>query len=380
MQENMKAFFGKIWAFAKKEVVLSIAIVAAIITCFFVPPDKQYLEYFEWKTLCALFCMLAVVAGLKHTNVFELVSRKMISLFHTRRAVIRVLVFGTYFFDMIVANDMSLITFLPLAYIVLHSTGNDKYLSFTFIMMTIAANMGGMITPYGNPQNLFLFSYYEMGLLDFLYALCVQAAAILVMLFLCTFFVKNEPLHLVNDQKLQIRTKELVVYTVLFVMVILSIFRVIPHIVTLIAVVLAVLIMEWERFKEVDYALLSTFCVFFVFSGNMARIPAIKELIQNIVGANGENVLIAGLVSCQFISNVPTAIFLSEFTNVAYSTDLLVAVNVGSLGILISSLASLITLKEFLKHQPKGFKKYMLLFTVLNTSFLIVQLIITFLR
>ena len=376
----MKAFFGKIWAFAKKEVVLSIAIVAAIVTCFFVPPDLKYLEYFELKTLCALFCMLTVVAGLKHTNVFELISRKMIGLFHTRRAVIRVLIFGTYFFDMIVANDMSLITFLPLAYIVLHSTGNDKYLSFTFIMMTIAANMGGMITPYGNPQNLFLFSYYEMGLLDFLYALCIQAAAILVMLFLCSFFVKDAPLHLVNDQKLKVLKKELVVYAVLFVMVILSIFRVIPHVVTLIAVLVAVLVMEWERLKEVDYALLSTFCVFFVFSGNMARIPAVKELIQNIVGANGENVLIAGLVSCQFISNVPTAIFLSEFTSPAFANDLLVAVNVGSLGILISSLASLITLKEFLKHQPKGFKKYMLLFTVMNTSFLIVQLIITFLR
>lgn len=376
----MKAFFGKIWAFAKKEVVLSIAIVAAIITCFFVPPDAEYLGYFEEKTLIALFCMLSVVAGLKHTEVFELISRKMIGLFHTRKAVICVLVFGTYFFDMIVANDMSLITFLPLAYIVLHSTGNDKYLAFTFIMMTIAANMGGMITPYGNPQNLYLFSYYEMGLLDFLWALFVQAAVILVMLFICCQFVKNDELHLVNNKQLNVKTKKLIVYAVLFVLVILCIFRIVNHWLSLGIIVATILIMDRKRFKEVDYALLATFCVFFVFSGNIARITAISDFIKSIVGENGENVLVAGIVSCQFISNVPTAIFLSKFTDVAYSADLLVAVNVGSLGIIISSLASLITLKEYLKHQPEGFKRYMLMFTGINTTFLIVQLLVTFLR
>ncbi|MBR5825838.1 MAG: citrate transporter [Clostridia bacterium] len=376
----MKAIFGKIWAFAKKEVVLSIAIVAAIITCFFVPPDAQYLGYFEEKTLIALFCMLSVVAGLKHTEVFELISKKMIGLFHTRRTVIYALVFGTYFFDMIVANDMSLITFLPLAYIVLHSTGNDKYLSFTFIMMTIAANMGGMITPYGNPQNLYLFSFYEMELIDFLKALAVQAATILIMLFLCGFFVKNEKLELINDKTLNIKYKKLAVYVALFVLVILCIFRVVNHWLALGIVVAIILAIDRKRFKEVDYALLATFCVFFVFSGNIARIDAISEFIKSIVGESGENVLIAGIVSCQFISNVPTAIFLSKFTDVLYANDLLVAVNVGSLGIIISSLASLITLKEFLKHQPKGFKKYMLMFTVINTTFLIVQLLVTFLR
>ena len=376
----MKALLNKIWAFAKKEVVLSIAIVAAVITCFFVPPDLEYLNYFEEKTLIALFCMLSVVAGLKYTEVFELISKKMIGLFHTRRSVIYALVFGTYFFDMIVANDMSLITFLPLAFIVMHSTGNDKYLAFTFIMMTIAANMGGMITPYGNPQNLYLFSYYEMGLLDFLAALAVQAATILVMLFISGLFIKNEKLELKNDKQLNIKTKQLAVYAALFVLVILCIFRVVNHWLALGIVVVTILIMDRKRFKEVDYALLSTFCVFFVFSGNIARITAISDFIKSIVGANGENVLIAGIVSCQFISNVPTAIFLSKFTDVAYSPDLLVAVNVGSLGIIISSLASLITLKEYLKHQPKGLKRYMLMFTGINTTFLIVQLLVTFLR
>lgn len=365
----------KIWGFVKKEVVLSIAFVAMIITCFFVPPSKAYFEYFEYKTLISLFCMLAVVAGLKNTNIFELISRKLIGLFRTRRAVIYALVFGTFFFDMIVANDMSLITFLPLTFIVLHSTNNDKYLATTFILQTIAANMGGMITPHGNPQNLYLYEFYKIPTLEFIGVLLVQSIMVAVMLIIAGFFIKNEKLVLKNDDKLDIKKKELIVYAMLFVVVILTIFRVIPHIVTLGIVILTVLIIDIKRFKHVDYALLATFCVFFIFSGNMSQIGVIKNFIANIVQ---ENTLIAGIVSCQFISNVPTAIFLSNFT--ANYEHLLVAVNVGSLGIIISSLASLITLKEFLKHQPQNLKKYMLKFTLVNTTFLIVLLTITLLR
>lgn len=371
---TLKKIKDGVIGFVKKEVVLSVAIVAMIITMFFVPVDKEYLEYFEYKTLIALFCMLAVVAGLKNTNIFELVSKKLIGLFKTRRAVIYCLVYGTYLFDMIVANDMSLITFLPLTYLVLHKTNNDKYLAFTFIMQTIAANMGGMITPYGNPQNLYLFSFYEIAIPEFFKALLLQSITVAVMLFICVLFVKNEPLTLKNEEKFEIKKKELAVYAVLFVLVILSIFRVVPHVVTLALVILAVLIVDRKRFKYVDYALLATFCVFFVFSGNMARIDAVKELISVIVE---KNTLIAGVVSCQFISNVPTAIFLSKFTQ--NWQDLLIAVNIGSLGIIISSLASLITLKEYLKHQPEGLKKYMIKFTLLNTIFLVVLSAVTLL-
>ncbi|MBE6124347.1 MAG: citrate transporter [Erysipelotrichaceae bacterium] len=363
-----------IFNFMKKEVVLSIAIICTIITIFFVPFDKSYLDYFEMKTLICLFCMLVVVAGLKNTNVFELISRKLIGLFRTRRAVIYALVFGTFFFDMIVANDMSLITFLPLTYVVLHSTNNDKYLGITFILQTIAANMGGMVTPYGNPQNLYLYSFYNIPVSEFFGVLLPQFCVIVFMLCIAGFFIKNEDLTLKNNNVIDVKKKELSIYCVLFVLVILSIFRVIPHYITLIIVVLTVLFSDIKRFKFVDYALLATFCVFFVFSGNIARIAVIQKFIAKIVA---KNTLLAGIVSCQFISNVPTAIFLSKFTT-NYS-DLLVAVNIGSLGIIISSLASLITLKEFLKHQPKGFKKYMLTFTLVNTTFLIVLMGVTLL-
>ena len=370
----MSTIKNKILAFVKKEVVLSIAIIATIITMFFVPVDKEYMGYFDYKTLVSLFCMLAVVAGLKNTNVFELISKKLIGLFHTRRAVIYALIVGTFFFDMIVANDMSLITFLPLTYIVLHSTDNDKYLTITFILQTIAANMGGMITPYGNPQNLYLYSYYNIPTAEFFGVLLVQSIAIAGLLIIAGLFIKNEELVLKSDDKIVINKKKLSVYTILFVFVILSIFRVVPHLVTLGIVILTVFSMDRKRLREVDYALLATFCVFFMFSGNIARIPAIKEFIASIVA---KNTLVAGIVSCQFISNVPTAIFLSKFTE-CYR-ELLVSVNIGSLGIIISSLASLITLKEFLKHQPKNFKKYMGMYTVINTAFLLIMLVITIL-
>ena len=362
----------RIWGFIKSEVVLSVAIVLAIVTCFLVPIDKEYIGYFDYSTLICLFCMLAVVAGLKSTNVFELISRKLISKFHTSRSVIYVLVYGTFLFDMIVANDMSLITFLPLTYIVLHSTHNDKYLAFTFIMQTIAANMGGMITPYGNPQNLYLYNYYNINPAEFIGILLKQSITVAVLLYICCAFINNEPLKLRKKSKIIVSKKELYIYSILFVLVILAIFRVIPDEIVLGIVVFTILIFDRARFKQVDYALIATFCVFFIFSGNIARIPFIKDFISNIVV---KNTLLAGIISCQFISNVPTAIFLSKFTT--NYTELLIAVNIGSLGILISSLASLITLKEFLKHQPDKFWKYLGMFTFFNTMFLAVLLLLT---
>lgn len=362
----------KILKFIKTEIVLCIAVFLAIITMFIIPIDSEYINYFEFDTLISLFCMLTVISGLKNTNVFELLSRKIIGLFHNRRSVIYALVFGTFFFDMIVANDMSLITFLPLTYLVLHSTNNDKYLAITYILQTIAANMGGMITPYGNPQNLYLYSYYKIPTLEFFSILLPQFFTIMILLYISCAFIKPEPLQIKNTDPIHLDKKRIFIYIVLFLIVIYSILRLIPCYIALIIVIIAVSIIDFKRFRDVDYALLATFCVFFIFSGNIARIPTIQNMISSIVV---DHTLLAGILSCQLISNVPTAIFLSKFT--MQYIPLLTAVNIGSLGILISSLASLITLKEFLKHQPKKFGKYIILFTIFNTIFLCILLIVT---
>lgn len=200
----------------------------------------------------------------------------------------------------------------------------------------------------------------------------MQSITVAVLLYICCAFIRNESLKLRRKSKIIISKKDLFVYSLLFVLVILGIFRVLPYMLVLAIVILTIVITDIKRFKKVDYGLLATFFVFFIFSGNIARISQIKEFISTIVT---KNTLLAGIVSCQFISNVPTAIFLSKFTE--NYRELLISVNVGSLGILISSLANLITLKEFLKHQPKKFWKYFGMFTLFNTIFLIVLLLIT---
>ena len=356
----------------KKEPVLVISLILALITCFFVPIDQDYINYFDYGTLCSLFSMLLVVSAMKSTFAFDFFSRKLVGAFKTRRGVISALVFGTFFFDMVVANDMSLITFLPLTYLVLHSTNNDKYLAITFVLQTIAANMGGMITPYGNPQNLYLYSHYHIGTLEFFSTLIVQSIVVAIMLFICCRFIKNAPLKLKKTPLKKVSKTKFLIYAGLFVLTILGVFRIIPFLLALAIVVGVIFVIDKKNFRNVDYALLATFCAFFVFSSNMARIDVVQSFISEIVV---KNTLLAGIVSCQLISNVPTAIFLSRFTE--NYQDLLVSVNIGSLGILVSSLASLITLKEFLRHQPKKFWKYLGLFTLFNSLFLAVLVIVT---
>jgi Na+/H+ antiporter NhaD/arsenite permease-like protein len=351
----------------RKNVVLAVAFTAALITCFIVPIDRTYLTYFETKTLMSLFSILSVVSGLKRTHVFEVVSRKMISLFHNERNVILALIFGTFFFDLIVANDMSLITFLPLTYIVLRSTNNKKYLMFTFIMQTIAANMAGMITPHGNPQNLFLYSYFNIPTIEFTQILLPEFFVTAALLFAVTYVkIPGTKLELNQDANIEVNTPKVILYTVLFLLTIASIFRLIPHAVPFAAVAAAVVFYDRKTLLNIDFGLLLTFCMFFIFSGNMARIPQIQLLLSDLVN---KNTLLAGILSCQFISNVPTAIFLSRFTSNYH--DLLAAVNLGSLGVMISSLASLITFKEYLKHEPGKTLKYLGMYTLINTAFFV---------
>ena len=192
--------------------MLSVAIILTLITCIFVPPDMKYLEYFDYTTLVCLFSILIVVVGLKSTNVFSLLTEKLVGLFHTTRSVIAFLILCTFFFDMIVANDMSLITLLPLTYMVLHSTNNDKYLALTFVLQTIAANMGGMLTPYGNPQNLYLYSYYNISISEFFQILLPQGITVLILLVICCAFIKKEPIKIKKNSNLILDKKRLCIY------------------------------------------------------------------------------------------------------------------------------------------------------------------------
>lgn len=355
----------------KNNVVTTIAIVLAVVTCFFVPIDKEYIGYFDYKTIISLICILAVVQCLKHSGFFQYLSKKAVFVFKNSRSVILALVILTFLCDLFLANDMSLITLLPLTYIVLSSTNNMKYFSFTLILQTIAANMSGMITPHGNPQNLYLYSYYNIPTLEFIQILLPQFFIVLLLLVLFPLlFVKKEPLKLEYSNDIII-DKKVYVYLFMFVFSLLIIFRVVPYLLGLIIIMIIVFILDRKALKEMDWDLIITFMAFFVFSGNASRISFISNILEYLMDRNE---LMTGLLSCQFISNVPTAVLLSRFTY-DYKT-LLIAVNIGSLGTMISSLASLITFKEYLKHE-RDILKYILIYTAINFFFLIMLLFYT---
>lgn len=352
--------------FCKKQMVLTIAIIAMLVTCVFVPVDAEYLDYFNIRTLATLFCTLAVVSAFSHIYVFEILSRSIVVRLHNLRNAIFGLVFITFFGSMLLANDMALLTFLPLGYFVLKSTGQEKYMAFTFIMQNIAANLGGMVTPFGNPQNLYLYSYFNISTVEFVQIMLPPFMAATLLIIAVCLFIKPVELELKNDCEYKLDVRRTIIYSVLFIFSLLIVFRLVNCIAGTVAIIAALLILDRKALKEVNYPLLLTFCAFFVFSGNLARIPAVNEFFSELLPINP---LLFGILSCQFISNVPSAVLLSHFTT-DYAS-LLVAVNLGGLGTLIASLASLISFTEYKKHAPGQAKSYLIKFSVINFSFLL---------
>ena len=351
----------------KSRIVLIVALVAAAVTCFFVPPDGGYADYFDLDTLSCLFCTLAVVSALKRRRFFEWLAVGIVTAFGNMRRVTFALVFVTYFGSMIMANDMALITFLPLGWLVLSSCGKTKYTAFVFVMQNVAANLGGMLTPFGNPQNLYLYSFFEINAGEFFAIMAIPFAVAFVLIAGTCLVVKPEPIRLETHPEPAPPVWRMIVYFVLFALSVMIVFRVFPYYVGLIVVTVALAILEPKCFLRVDYGLLLTFCAFFVFSGNLARIPAVRDLLASVVAMSP---LLVGTATCQVISNVPSAVLLSRFT-----TDyrhLLIAVNIGGLGTPVSSLASLITLGEYRKREPGKTLRYLGLFSLINFSYLAV--------
>ena len=370
VHENIQPAGTRLAAFVKKNIVMVVALAAAVITSFAVPPDGAYLGYFDFKTLSCLFSVLAVVCALKNINFFYMLARKVVKRFKTVRWSIVALVYITFIGSMLIANDMALLTFLPLGYFVLSTTGQQKYMAFTFIMQNIAANLGGMLTPFGNPQNLYLYTKYEIPNMEFMRIMAPPFVLSITLLTLCCIvFTKQEALA-IADEPLHLNKRRTAIYLVLFTLSIVMVFRIIPYWIGLIVIFAALLILDPKALKMVDYPLLFTFVFFFVFAGNMARIDAIRTFFCVLLE---KNTLVFSVISCQFISNVPSAILLSQFTE--NYPDLLVGVNIGGVGTLIASLASLITFREYVKNNPGRSGYYIKQFSLFNFSFLIVLVI-----
>ncbi len=357
--------FHNTTTFLRKNVVMVVAMVAAIVTMFFVPPDGQYLEYFDVKTLTCLFCVLAVVCALKNIQFFYILAQQIVRCFQNARMAILALVYITFIGSMLIANDMALLTFLPLGYLVLTSTGKQRYMAFTFIMQNIAANLGGMLTPFGNPQNLYLYTKFQIPTMEFMQIMLLPFAVSVVLITLCCIiFVKREPLQ-VQAEKPKLPTGRTVLYLLLFALSIAIVFRGIPYWLGLVIIPAVLIFADRKALKMVDYPLLLTFTFFFIFSGNMARIDEVRQLFSYLLE---KSTLLMSVLSCQVISNVPTAILLSQFTD--NYRELLLGVNIGGVGTLISSLASLITFREYTSHNPGKSGYYLRYFSLFNFGFL----------
>lgn len=339
--------------FFKTNIIFTIVVLIALVSCFFVPIDKEYLNYFDWSTIATIFMILLVVAGLTQIKFFDIVARLIVKKFKNTRSIIMCMIFLTYVSAIFNANDMSLLTLLPLTYIVLRYTNNLRYCAFTFLMQNIASNLGGMLVPIGNPQNLYIYSYYHLSFFEFLKIMCLPTLFALVLIIAVCMFVKKTPLEFKDDYDHKINKKTMWLLLALFVVVLLAVFRVLPWWVSLIIVSVSMIFVRPKAFAGVDYTIPLTFVIFFIFSGNIARIPAVTDYLVSIID---KHVFLTAYIGCQVISNVPTTILLSKFTN--NYAELLVSVNVASLGIIFSSLSGIIALKEYIKvAQKENFDK-----------------------
>ena len=353
--------------FIQNNIVCSIAFVLALITCIFVPIDREYIHYIDYKTIASLFMISCIIAAFKDINFFYLLARQIIIKFKTLRMSYLALITITFAGSMLIANDMALITFLPLGYLLLKETGHEDKAAFVFIMQNIAANLGGMLTPFGNPQNLYIYTKYNIGSIAFMKIMIIPFLVAIILLYLSGSLIENTELT-INEKPVSIDMTREIVYVSLFILAVLIVFRLIHPLIGLIVIPTVIFIFDRRAFKSVDYTLLLVFVFFFIFSSNLVRIGQVNSFFKGLLT---KDVYFTTLISCQFMSNVPTSILLSKFTN--DYIPLLYGVNIGGLGTLIASLASLITFRTYIKLNPKKALQFILLFTFINLIFIVIE-------
>lgn len=359
--------------FLKKETVLCIAFLLAVISAFIVPVDAQYIEYMDFRVLVLLFALMTVMSGLQSLGIFEKLSYSLLKYVKSTRSLTLLLVSLCFFLAMFITNDVALITFVPFTILILEKIDSPKNLIPIIVLETIAANLGSMLTPIGNPQNLYLYGLSGLSISEFLLHMAPSTIISFVLLIICSLFLKKEEITILETTNTVENKKPVLTayYFVLFILCLLTVAYLIPYPVLLLVSIPVLLIWDNETLKKVDYSLLLTFISFFVFIGNMQRIPAVAEMISSLV--EGKELITAFLAS-QIISNVPAAMLLSGFTE--NYKDLLLGVNIGGLGSLIASLASLISFKYFANYVAKLPKesnitkgKYLVHFTSMNILF-----------
>lgn len=359
----------KVKEFLKSEIVLVISFLLAVISAFLITPSKAYIDYIDFRTLGLLFCLMTVMAGFNRLGIFKFVAEKMLSKIKSINGLSLILGLLCFFSSMFITNDVALITFVPFTVTALKLSGKMDKLIWIVTIETVAANLGSMLTPIGNPQNLYLFSAFHMSLGDFILTIIPYALLSLILILISCMFTGKGTIDTQSTESSNDFSKlHICVYSILFLLALLTVFRVIPYIVTVLITVAVIVIFDRKVILKVDYSLLFTFIFLFIFIGNLGEIKPISDFLKNIV--NGNEVLV-GVLSSQIFSNVPATILLSKFTENA--KDLLIGVNLGGLGTLIASMASLISFKFVVKEKVST-GKYILIFTIMNIVFLMLNL------
>lgn len=369
----------------KKEPVTIISFILAIISALFIRPDSTYISYIDFRTLSILLCLMLVMAGLRKEGVFKYIGEKLLERTTTRRGLALVLIMLCFFFSMIITNDVALISFVPFTIEVIrmmdeHDDASKRSFSIKLIVLeTIAANLGSMLTPIGNPQNLYLYSLLGISIGEFVKIMLPYSMMSLAILVIAGIFMfpsrkdhADETIAKSDDKDDEISQKSfskriIIGYLVMFVLSLLVVVHVLPYQFVLIATVLGVYVIDKSTLKNADYFLLLTFIFLFVFVGNIKRISPIKDALLSIL--NGREVL-TSIVASQFISNVPAAILLSGMTDKLRL--LVIGTNLGGLGSLIASMASLISFKFYGQLEDCNKGRYITVFTVLNIIFLVI--------
>ncbi|MFA6377831.1 MAG: SLC13 family permease [Acholeplasmataceae bacterium] len=354
-----------------KDKVFVIAGIIMMITMFIIPPSTLYLSYMNYKVLIIMFTIMLAVAGLYETHLFDFIATRLVIKFKTIKWVSLILVLSTFFLAMFLTNDAVLLTLIPFTLFIMKHAKQEKFALITIILQTIAANLGSALTPMGDPQNIYLFAYYEIPFKTFL-SITAPITALGFILITSTALIKipNIPVTL-NLQAPEVNWKRVGLYALLLLNALFVVLRLVPEWYTIYVTLILGLAYGRHLFKRVDYGLLLTFVAFFIITGNLGQMDSIFNLFDKVL-SSPHQVFLTALGTSQIISNVPAAVLLSTFTKPMYYPALLTGVNVGALGSIIGSLASLITFKYVIREFPELMKKYLLNYTIISIIFIII--------
>lgn len=355
--------------FFRSQPVLVIAFLAALATVFIVPPDSGYKDYCSRTVLIQLFALMTAVSGFRSIGIFDRATSFILRRTGDLRSLGRVMILICFFTSMLVTNDVALLTFVPLTLLIYKDIKDEKSRIMTIVLETAAANLGSMLTPIGNPQNLFLYDEFHMTAAGFVRTMLPVGGISLVLLMAASFLLPRTGCSSHKGDEVSVNSFKTAVYSILFVLCLCSVLRIVPDYVCLIAALAAAVICDISLLRKVDYALLATFVCFFVFVGNLARISAVSDFFRDIL--SGREIIVSVALS-QVISNVPAAVMLAGFTDNGRS--LLIGVNIGGLGTLVASLASLISFQIYRKSEGAQPARYLAAFTLTSIAFIAVLL------